>query len=82
MSHKEGGENFRSRSSSKCNQMIKRLEFNENFETFCMWESQSFCLKLRLKCGRNKRAQIKECIEKISYGSCVINKGYLTLTFI
>ena len=49
---------------NKCNQKMKRLEFNEGFKQLARGNLNLFCLRLRLKRGRNKRTQIKECIGK------------------
>ena len=61
---------------NKCNQKMKRLEFNEGFKQLARGNLNLFCLRLRLKRGRNKRTQIKECIgKKVQTALCVINKG-------
>ena len=61
---------------NKCNQKMKRLEFNEGFKQLARGNLNPFCLRLRLKRGRNTRTQIKECIgKKVQTALCVINKG-------
>ena len=49
---------------NKCNQKMKRLEYNEGLKQLARGNLNPFCLRLRLKRGRNTRTQIKECIGK------------------
>ena len=61
---------------NKCNQKMKRLEFNEGFKQLARGNLNLFCLRLRLRRGRNTRTQINECIgKKVQTALCVINKG-------
>ena len=61
---------------NKCNQKMKRLEFNEGFKQLARGNLNLFCLRLRLRRDRNKRTQINECIgKKVQTALCVINKG-------
>ena len=71
MSHGEGGwekftQPFVEQFDNKCNhwQKMKRLEFNEGFKQLARGNLSLFCLRLRLRRGRNKRTQINECIGK------------------